>query len=182
MRNPRRCRYLPIVALAGLLWSPAQAAEEHEFRMLNRGEAGIMVFEPAYLEIAPGDTVHFRAADRGHNAAAIDAMVPPGGESWAGQLNQDVSITSTAEGVRSDRAADRRAQSRSVDLLGRHRGVGAVGRGPGRGHGRPRPAGVGPPRRRGDRPFAACRDRSRGRDCASLRARGDDALCRRKPP
>jgi pseudoazurin len=99
MRNPRRCRYLPIVALAGLLWSPAQAAEEHEVRMLNRGEAGIMVFEPAYLEIAPGDTVHFRSADRGHNAAAIDGMVPPGGESWAGQLNQDVSVTFEAEGV-----------------------------------------------------------------------------------
>jgi pseudoazurin len=67
--------------------------------MLNRGEAGIMVFEPAPLESAPGDTVHFRAADRGHNAAAIDGMVPPGGESWAGQLNQDVSVTFTAEGV-----------------------------------------------------------------------------------
>jgi hypothetical protein len=98
---------------------PAQAAEEHEVRMLNRGEAGIMVFEPAYLKIAPGDTVHFRAADRGHNAAAIDGMVPPGGESWSGQLNQDVSVTFTAEGVRSDRAADRRAQSRSVDHCGR---------------------------------------------------------------
>src|SRR5919106_6893707 len=77
---------------------PASAAE-HEVKMLNKGEAGIMVFEPAFLEIAPGDTVHFRAVDKGHNAASIDGMVPDGGATWKGGLNKDVTVTLDAEGV-----------------------------------------------------------------------------------
>jgi len=66
---------------------------------LNRGEAGIMVFEPAFLEVSPGDTVHFRAIDKGHNAASIDDMVPNGAVSWKGGLNEDVPVTLDAEGV-----------------------------------------------------------------------------------
>lgn len=83
-----------LLALAG----PAAAAE-HEIRMLNRGEAGIMVFEPAFLEVAPGDTVHFRAVDKGHNAASIDGMLPDGSATWKGGLNKDVSVTLEVEGV-----------------------------------------------------------------------------------
>jgi pseudoazurin len=75
------------------------SAAEYEVRMLNRGEAGIMVFEPAFLEVSPGDTVHFRAADKGHNAASIDGMVPDGAVTWTGGLNKDVTVTLDAEGV-----------------------------------------------------------------------------------
>ena len=67
--------------------------------MLNKGEAGIMVFEPAFLEVAPGDTVHFRAVDKGHNAASIDGMVPDGGATWKGGLSKDVEVTFDVEGV-----------------------------------------------------------------------------------
>jgi pseudoazurin len=74
-------------------------AAEYEVRMLNRGEAGIMVFEPAFLEVSPGDTVHFRAIDKGHNAASIDGMVPDNAVSWKGGLNKDVTVTLDAEGV-----------------------------------------------------------------------------------
>jgi plastocyanin len=42
--------------------------------MLNRGESGTMVFEPAGLRIAPGDTVKFIATDRGHNAETVPGM------------------------------------------------------------------------------------------------------------
>ena len=71
------------------------AAAEHEVRMLNKGEAGIMVFEPPLLEVAPGDTVHFRAVDKGHNAASIDAMVPAGGPTWKGGLSKDGTVPSS---------------------------------------------------------------------------------------
>jgi pseudoazurin len=77
---------------------PASAAE-YEIEMLNKGEAGIMVFEPAFLEIAPGDTVHFRAVDKGHNAASIDGMIPEGGATWKGGLSKDVDVTFDVEGV-----------------------------------------------------------------------------------
>ena len=75
------------------------SAAEYEVRMLNKGEAGIMVFEPAFLEIAPGDTVRFRAVDKGHNAASIDGMIPEGGATWKGGLSKDVDVTFDLEGV-----------------------------------------------------------------------------------
>jgi pseudoazurin len=83
-------------------WLPAPGAAtaaEHEIKMLNKGEAGVMVFEPAFLEIAPGDTIHFRAVDKGHNAASIDGMVPEGGATWKGGLSKDVDVTFDVEGV-----------------------------------------------------------------------------------
>ena len=87
-----------LTAAAGLASGSASAAE-HEVKMLNKGEAGIMVFEPAFLEIAPSDTVHFRAVDKGHNAASIDGMIPEGATAWTGGLNKDVTATLDAEGV-----------------------------------------------------------------------------------
>ena len=87
-----------LLTAAAWLAGPASAAD-HEVKMLNKGEAGIMVFEPAFLEVAPGDTVHFRAVDKGHNAASIDGMVPEGGATWKGGLNKDVTVTLDVEGV-----------------------------------------------------------------------------------
>jgi pseudoazurin len=58
-----------------------------------------MVFEPAFLEIAPGDTVRFRAVDKGHNAASIDGMMPDGAAPWNGGLSKDVDVTFDVAGV-----------------------------------------------------------------------------------
>jgi pseudoazurin len=88
----------PIVATSLAMVGRASAAE-YEVRMLNRGEVGVMVFEPAFLEVSPGDTVRFRAIDKGHNTASIDGMVPDGAVRWKGGLNTDVTVTLDAEGV-----------------------------------------------------------------------------------
>jgi pseudoazurin len=88
---------LATAALAGGI-APASAAE-HEVKMLNKGEAGMMVFEPAYLEIAPGDTVTFVVADKGHNAETIKGMLPEGAEPFAGKINQEISVTFETEGL-----------------------------------------------------------------------------------
>jgi pseudoazurin len=92
---------LAAAALAAAVLPAGTAfAEDHEIRMLNRGENGeMMVFEPAYLEIAPGDTVTFLATDRSHNAETIPGMVPEGGETFRGAINEEISVTFTAEGV-----------------------------------------------------------------------------------
>jgi pseudoazurin len=88
-----------LVMVTSLAAVATASAAEHEIRMLNRGDAGVMVFEPAFLEVSPGDTIHFRAADKGHNAASIDGMVPDGAVTWKGGLNKDVTVTLDAEGV-----------------------------------------------------------------------------------
>jgi pseudoazurin len=67
--------------------------------MLNSGEGGQMIFEPAVLKVSVGDTIHFKAVDMSHNSAVIDGMLPAGAESWAGQMNMDISVTLDTEGV-----------------------------------------------------------------------------------
>ncbi|MDS7594721.1 pseudoazurin [Agrobacterium tumefaciens] len=64
-------------------------AETFEVRMLNRGEKGSMVFEPDFLEIAPGDTVRFVPTHKSHNAATIDGMVPEGVEGFKSRINDE---------------------------------------------------------------------------------------------
>lgn len=87
-------------ALGAFALTPAALAEDHEIQMLNVGADGQpMVFEPAYLEIAPGDTVTFVNAQGAHNAQTIDGMLPEGAEGFTGGMRQDVSFTPTEEGV-----------------------------------------------------------------------------------
>jgi len=72
---------------------------EHTVKMLNSGDGGQMIFEPAVLKVSVGDTIHFKAADMSHNSASIDGMFPDGAESWSGQMNTDISVTLNTEGV-----------------------------------------------------------------------------------
>ena len=89
---------LPALALAVALAGGA-SAETHQVQMLNRGEAGAMAFEPGFLRIAPGDTVHFVATNRGHNAETIDGMVPAGAEGFTSRVGQEPEVTFTTDGV-----------------------------------------------------------------------------------
>lgn len=89
---------LGAAALAGLLASGAHAAE-HEVKMLNKGAAGAMVFEPEIVRAAPGDTIRFVPTDKGHNAETVDGMVPDGGEAFKGALGKEIAVTLNAEGV-----------------------------------------------------------------------------------
>ena len=72
---------------------------EHTIKMLNSGEGGQMIFEPAVIKVSKGDTIHFKAIDMSHNSATIDGMIPESAEAWSGQLNNDISVTLEEEGV-----------------------------------------------------------------------------------
>ena len=72
---------------------------EHTVKMLNMGDGGSMIFEPAVIKVSKGDTIHFKAVDLSHNSATIDGMIPAGASSWAGGINQDISVTLDTEGV-----------------------------------------------------------------------------------
>lgn len=88
-------------ALGAMVLAPAAfAQEEHRVEMRNAGsDRQPMVFEPAYLEIAPGDTVVFVNAMGAHNAQSIPGMWPEGAEEFVGAMNQDATYTFTEEGV-----------------------------------------------------------------------------------
>ena len=88
--------------LAGALMALAAAganAAEVEVKMLNKGAAGAMVFEPALVKIAPGDTVKFVPTDKSHNAETVPEMLPAGAEPFIGKLNEQVEITFAKDGV-----------------------------------------------------------------------------------
>lgn len=81
-----------LIALITLLPSVGYA-ETHTVKMLTRGDTGAMVYEPAHLQIAPGDTVRFLAAHRGHNAASIPEMLPEGVERFIGKIDEEISVS-----------------------------------------------------------------------------------------
>ena len=79
-----------------LLTVPAFAAE-HTVKMLNNGDGGMMIFEPAVLQVAVGDTVNFVATDMAHNSASV--FTPPGATPWKGMMSRDISVTLDTAGV-----------------------------------------------------------------------------------
>jgi pseudoazurin len=87
------------LAVAIALLGSAALAETIEVQMLNRGEDGVMVFEPSFVQAQPGDTITFVPTDRGHNSATIEGLLPEGAEPWEGEINEEVSVTVTAEGL-----------------------------------------------------------------------------------
>jgi pseudoazurin len=89
-----------MLAVAAALVMPIAAeAAEHEIMMLNKGAAGAMVFEPAFLEIEVGDSVTFVPVDKGHDAVSIKGMVPDGAEPFAGKINKEITVVFDAPGV-----------------------------------------------------------------------------------
>lgn len=87
-----RCLRATVATLAIAISLPAMSAN-FEVHMLNKGEAGTMVFEPALTEVAVGDTVTFIPTDKGHNAETIPGMLPEGAEPFKGKINQEVVVT-----------------------------------------------------------------------------------------
>jgi pseudoazurin len=90
------------LALAALIALPGAAAlaESHQVQMLDRGETGSMVFEPAFLHVQPGDTVVFVPTDPGHNVASLEGMIPEGvNPIESAIMGEPMPVTFTEEGV-----------------------------------------------------------------------------------
>lgn len=94
-------RTLAMLAIAStVLMAGAASAEEVVVKMLNKGTDGVpMVFEPAFVKIAPGDSVKFVSTDKGHNAESIKGMLPEGATPFLGKNGEDVSVKFDQPGV-----------------------------------------------------------------------------------
>ncbi|MCE6952304.1 pseudoazurin [Cereibacter sphaeroides] len=82
-----------------LFLASAAGAATHEVTMLNKGTDGAMVFEPAFVAAQPGDTITFKATDKGHNAETIKGMLPETAEAFKGKMGKDFSVTLNEEGL-----------------------------------------------------------------------------------
>jgi len=94
-------RKILLLAAAAALMTVAGGAfaAEIEVKMLNKGTEGMMVFEPALVKVAPGDTVKFVATDKGHNAETIKGMLPADAVPFVGKSGEDVAVTFDKPGV-----------------------------------------------------------------------------------
>lgn len=90
---------LAAIAAFALMGATPVLAANFEVHMLNKGEAGAMVFEPAFTKVAPGDTVTFLPTDKGHNAETIKDMLPEGAEAFKGAMGKEVVVTFTVPGA-----------------------------------------------------------------------------------
>ncbi len=88
----RKAMTLATVAVLMGVAGAAMAAEV-EVKMLNKGAAGMMVFEPALVKIEPGDTVKFVSTDKGHNAETIKGMLPADATPFASKTGEDIAVT-----------------------------------------------------------------------------------------
>ena len=84
--------------MAVIFASPA-VAKDVQVKMLNKGANGSMVFEPALVKVAPGDSVTFIAVDKGHNAEVISTMLPAGAATFKGKMSQNLTVKFTKPGV-----------------------------------------------------------------------------------
>lgn len=81
------------------LSAAAAWAETHEVKMLNRGAAGPMVYEPEFIRLQPGDKLKFLASSSGHDAVSIEGMLPAGAKPFKGRINEEIEVTFTEAGI-----------------------------------------------------------------------------------
>ena len=84
---------------AALVVAGPALAEEFEVHMLNKGEAGAMVFEPDFIHAQPGDVIKFLPTDKGHNAETIKGAIPEGAETFKSAMNEEYVWTVEVPGV-----------------------------------------------------------------------------------
>ena len=88
-----------LLALSLLFALGLVRAAEHTVEMKNMGADGPMVFEPAVIKVAVGDTVNFVLIDQLHNSESVEGLTPEGSVTWQGGMNQNISVTLDKEGV-----------------------------------------------------------------------------------
>jgi pseudoazurin len=98
MEKKMRILQLAAAAVFTLAVAPAFAAN-FDVKMLNKGADGAMVFEPALVNVAVGDTVTFLPTDKGHNAETMPEILPVGAEAFKGKMGEEIVVTFTAPGA-----------------------------------------------------------------------------------
>lgn len=86
-----------IAAAIAAIAAPGHAAD-HVVNMLNTGKDGSMVFEPAYVKAAIGDTVTFKPTQVGAHYA-VSVLVPSGSQPFRGAVDKEFKVKIDKEGL-----------------------------------------------------------------------------------
>ena len=92
-------KYLCII-LFGFFITNVSLAEDTTVEMLDKLDKRKMVFNQEIVRIDPGDTVFWKATDRGHNVEFISKNgVPDGVEKFKSKVGKDTEFTFTIPGI-----------------------------------------------------------------------------------
>ena len=92
-------RYILII-LFSLFLSKIVVAEDATIEMLDKLGKRNMVFSQEIVRINPGDTVYWKATDKGHNVQFISKNgVPEGVEKFKSKISKDTEYTFTIPGI-----------------------------------------------------------------------------------
>ena len=87
-----------LFAAAVALVAQSALAADHTVKMLNTGKDGSMVFEPAFVKVAVGDTVIFTPSEKGAHYS-MSLLTPAGAKPWKGLPDVEHKVKIEKEGV-----------------------------------------------------------------------------------
>ncbi len=88
-----------VFIIFSFLWSSYAFSADITVEMLNKLDNEIMVFSKKIVRIDVGDTVFWKATDKGHNVEFIKGGVPVGVENFKSKFNVDVEYKFTIPGI-----------------------------------------------------------------------------------
>ncbi len=93
-------RTLALTAALALALGVASAqAASYTTKEVNTGPQGADAFDPGFIKMQPGDTVHVVSQDLGHNLESIEGMIPAGAPSVRVPMGKPADIKLTVPGV-----------------------------------------------------------------------------------
>ena len=88
-----------LIIFFSLFLSKFAIAADQTVEMLNRLNKESMVFEPKIVRVNVGDTVLWKAIDKGHNVEFIKKGVPKGVDKFKSKYNKDTQYKFTIPGI-----------------------------------------------------------------------------------
>ncbi len=88
-----------LIILCSLFYSGFVIAADQTVEMLNRLNKESMVFEPKIVRVNVGETVLWKATDKGHNVEFIKNGVPEGVDKFKSKYNKDTEYKFTIPGI-----------------------------------------------------------------------------------
>jgi pseudoazurin len=85
--------------LISILFSTNALAQDETIEMLNKLDKEIMVYSKKVVRVNVGDTVFWKATDKGHNVEFIKGGVPEGVEKFKSKFNKDTQYTFEIPGI-----------------------------------------------------------------------------------
>ncbi len=88
-----------LITFAFLFYSFTAHAADVTIEMLNKSGKEIMVYSKKIVRVDVGDTVFWKATDKGHNVEFIKGGVPEGVSKFRSKFNKDTEYKFTIPGI-----------------------------------------------------------------------------------